>query len=293
MQVLKAIRVKHWLKNGLVFLPIIFSGRLTDSHLLLVSVISFFSFSFMASAIYLLNDIHDKDADAQHPRKRTRPIASGAVSVPLAAALAVVLAVLSCVICGVVAVQSIPALSVVMAYGLINIGYSLKWKDIPVIDVTVLSLGFLLRVLFGGYFCGVAVSQWLCLSILAMSFFFALGKRRGELRRFGSSMRPSLEHYTVEFFDKSMYVFMAAGIVFYSLWLFDRMEGSMEGSLWMPIVLSVCVVIAVVVCLRYCLDIETNASDGDPVEVVFSDKVLLASVFLWLIIMIGLLYLLL
>ena len=84
MQVLKAIRVKHWLKNGLVFLPIIFSGRLTDSHLLLVSVISFFSFSFMASAIYLLNDIHDKDADAQHPRKRTRPIASGAVSVPLA-----------------------------------------------------------------------------------------------------------------------------------------------------------------------------------------------------------------
>lgn len=288
LNILKAIRIKHWLKNGLVFLPIIFSGQLFDPTMLLSSFEAFLSFSFMASTIYLINDIKDKEKDANHPTKRERPIASGALSTKAASIIAVILFVFSCAICVAFSTEKLLSISTILCYGLLNIAYSLKLKNIPVIDVTILSLGFIFRVFFGGFFCGVVVSQWMCLSILAISFFFGLGKRRGELKLYGSSMRQSLEAYSMGFLDKSMYVFVSLGLVFFSLWLFDRI--SEMGSYYIPIALSLCVILTIVILLRYCLDIESDSSDGDPVEVVFSDKPLLAFVFVWLVFIIVLLY---
>ncbi len=180
---------------------------------------------------------------------------------------------------------------ILLLYGSLNIAYSLKLKTLPVIDVTVLAVGFLLRVLYGGYYFDIAVSSWLCLCILALAYFFALGKRRGEFQLLGSKVRSSLEKCTVAFFDKSMYAFMALGLVFYSLWLSERM--ACLNSILHPLLFSSCIVIAFIACLRYSLLIESGMSDGDPIEVVFSDRTLLVSILIWVILMVILVYLIL
>lgn len=288
VQIVKTMRVKHWLKNGLVFLPLLFSGSLTSLQDDVHGVISFFGFSLMASAVYIMNDIKDKEADAAHPQKSMRPIASGAVGVPMAVVLSAFLAFASLCISAIWAVDAVAATETMLLYALLNVFYSFKAKDIAVVDVTILSIGFLLRVLYGGFYCGIVVSAWLCLCILALSFFFSLGKRRGELLRHGADMRPSLRACTVGFFDKSMYAFMSMGLVFYSLWLSDRLKG-MEGTS-SAIILSISVIVAIIPCLRYSALIESGSSDGDPVEVVLSDKTLVAFVVLWVAVMVLLLY---
>lgn len=289
---MRAMRVKHWLKNGLVFLPLLFSGSLMHLQDDVRGIASFFGFSLMASAVYIMNDIKDKEADASHPQKSMRPIASNAISVSAAIALSIVLVLASLCISVVWAVDALAATGTVLLYALLNVFYSFKAKDIAVVDVTILSVGFLLRVLYGGFYCGIVVSAWLCLCILALSYFFSLGKRRGELLQHGADMRPSLRMCSVGFFDKSMYVFMSMGLVFYSLWLSDRLKDMDGGGSSLAIILSVSVIVAVVPCLRYSSLIESGSSDGDPVEVLLSDKWLIAFVILWIAVMIILLYVL-
>lgn len=285
-----ALRIKHWLKNGLVFLPLIFSGKITDLGLDALALAAFLGFSMMASSIYLLNDIKDVEADRNHPTKRNRPIASGEVSLPIAIAIMIVFA------CGSIALNAVslnPVASIIsiLAYGLLNVLYSCGLKHVPIVDTTILSFGFLLRVLYGGFFCNIPVSPWLCLCILSLAYFFALGKRRGEIRCCGTNSRASLESCPIDFFDKCMYVFMASGLVFYSMWLFDRLSGVNDQIF--PVVLAVCVMVAIFACLRYSFIIESDTSDGDPIEVVTSDKILLGSIIVWLIVMLALLYLIL
>lgn len=284
---IRALRIKHWLKNGLVFLPLIFSGRLAEPNLVVLAIASFFGFSMMASSIYLFNDVKDVEADRAHPTKRNRPIASGEIPIPVAIATMVAFASGSIAL-SVASLNPVASVASILAYGVLNILYSCGLKRMPVVDITILSFGFLLRVLYGGFFCNIPVSSWLCLCILSLAYFFALGKRRGEIKLCGASSRPSLEACSVDFFDRCMYVFMAAGLVFYSMWLFDRLSGLDEQVL--PVVLGVCVIVAIFACLRYSLIIESDTSDGDPVEVVASDKLLLGSILTWLAVMLGLLY---
>lgn len=285
----KVLRVKHWLKNALVLLPLIFSGQLFDLRICVLALCGFIGFSLMASAIYLFNDILDKNEDALHPRKRVRPIVSGALPIKKAVALALLLAIASCILTACLAIRSGASVAFLVFYGAINVAYSIKLKHIPTVDVAILSSGFLVRILYGGAFCNIAVSAWLCLSVLALSFFFALGKRRGELSNFGPSSRPSLEKYSESFLNKNMYVFEAMGLTFYSLWLFDRLEDTLDEAV-LPVALAILVIMAIISCLRYGMVIESGTSDGDPVEAVFSDKFLLFMIAFWSITIIVLLY---
>lgn len=280
-QLIKLIRVKHWIKNLLVLFPFIFAGRLSAWA---DAVPAFFSFCFAASAVYVVNDLCDVEADRAHPTKCARPIASGAVSERIAIALAVVLFALGFVCAAVFAVQAWEVVFYLALYVALNIAYSLRLKRVPIVDVAIVAAGFLLRVLYGGAFGAIWISPWLFLTVLSFALYFALGKRRGELQKVGASSRPALAGYNQAFLDKMMYVFLACGLVYYSLWTISRTGASSS------IMLLLGVPVAMIACMRYSLIIEGDVSDGDPVGVVLSDKLLLGLMLLWMVVVIMPLY---
>lgn len=263
---IRLLRPKHYLKNGLVLLPLFFSGRFFERAPLRSALAGFAAFCLLSSFIYIVNDARDAEADRLHPTKCRRPIASGAVGVPAALALAAVLAA---------AAASTGALSrfpadgwlCMAAYLIVNLGYSFGLKNVPILDVALLVSGFLLRVLFGAAVTGVVISSWLYLTVVSASFYLALGKRRGELRRQSDTARRVLRYYNDAFLDKNMSICLTLAIVFYSLWSADAANAGTHLIWTVPLVICLC--------LKYSLTVEGD-SDGDPVEVIYGDKILLA-----------------
>ena len=258
-------RPKHYLKNGLVFLPLLFSGKIfaddNFKHVLLAAL----AFSAAASVVYIVNDIRDVEKDRKHPKKKFRPIASGAVSVTQAVALAALFAAIS-VGLGYFAGSNITAWALLGSYVIINIAYSAGLKNVPVIDITILAAGFLLRVVYGGNAANIGVSDWLYLTTLAGAFYLGLGKRRGELLTNGAQSRKVNEFYTHNFLDKNMYVCMALTLVFYSLWATDPTSRAYSLFWTIPLI--------IILFMTYSLDIEKKGSLGDPVDVVLGNKTL-------------------
>jgi len=279
---LKLMRLKHYLKNFLIFFPLIFSGNLFNIRNLFLSIVGFFVFSLVCSIAYIINDIKDKDNDKLHSKKKYRPIACSKITIKEAIILIFVLIVLciSCVICIDIKLYS---LFLLFVYLIINILYSFGLKNIALLDIIILAMGFVLRVLFGASIIDVEVSNWLYLTVMAMAFYLALGKRRGEILK-SNNTREVLKYYNKEFLDKSMYMCLAIAIVFYSLWTVDVnvMNRINSNLVWT-------VSIVIIICMRYSMIVE-NDSDGDPVEVVLHDKFLLLSILFYGLILVGLLY---
>lgn len=274
-------RPKHYIKNGLVFLPLIFSGKLLRGdyfeHVLLATI----AFSLIASVVYIINDIRDVKRDRKHPRKKFRPIASGAISPYQAGLFAILLAAVA-VALGIAIGSSRTVWLLLATYLLVNIAYSVGLKNVPVVDVAILAAGFVLRVLYGGSVVDVDVSRWLYLTVLAGAFYMGLGKRRGELLTNGVKSRKVNEFYTENFLDKNMYVCSALTLVFYSLWATDPVRNA--HSLFWTIPL------AIILLMTYSLDIEKEGSMGDPVDVLLDNKVLALFGLAYVILTLSLLY---
>ncbi len=284
MNYLKLMRPKHYIKNLLIFLPLIFSGLLLDGNNFLKTLIGFISFCFVASTIYIINDIRDKDKDKKHKTKCKRPIASGKVTVKNAIILVLLLLMLTTLIT-ILAHMNINSILLLILYFIINIGYSFGLKNIPLIDIAIIVAGFLIRVMFGATLLNIDVSNWLYLTILAVSFYLALGKRRNEISKNGKLARKVLKYYNIDFLDKNMYMCLAMAIIFYSLWATDAkmIKHSNNLLIWtIPFV--------ILICMKYSMNIEGN-SDGDPTEVILKDKVLVLLILLLAIIMFLILYL--
>lgn len=276
--ILKLIRPSHWLKNILVLIPLVFSGRLFDVSSLSTGLFAMLAFCLVASLVYVVNDLMDAEADRAHPTKRERPIASGAVSPQMAVTIALCLASLAVAV-DLLSGAGAVGLALLGVYAAMNLAYSAGLKRLPVVDVTVLALGFLLRVVYGAIACGVEVSGWLYLTVLAGSFYLGLGKRRGEMDAVGDGSRAVLRGYTRAFLDKNMYVFLGLAIAFYALWA--RESGA---RLWtVPLVM--------VIFMRYSLNVESGG-DGDPMGVVLRDRVLVALVCLYILSVLAIIYLL-
>ena len=277
---IRLLRPKHYVKNVLVLLPLFFSGRFFERTALCAGLWGFAAFCLLSSLVYIINDLRDAPADRLHPTKCRRPIACGAVSVPAALALAAGLAALVMAV-GIFA--RFPALGWIelTVYLLVNLAYSFGLKNIPVLDVALLVSGFLLRVLFGASVTGIVISNWLYLTVVAVSFYLALGKRRGELRRRSDGTRRVLRYYNDEFLSRNMSICLTLAIVFYSLWAADTANADTHLIWTVPLVLCLC--------LKYSLTVEGD-SDGDPVEVIYQDKVLLALIALFAVVTLALLY---
>ena len=274
----------HYVKNLLVFVPLFFSGQLFSSPTKVVDAgLAFACMSLAASGTYVMNDIHDHEHDRQHPTKKNRPIASGLVSAKLAVIYAGLLFLLSIALHAFICVRSgavAYATAVLAAYIVCNVGYSVfGLKNMPIIDVSIVALGFVLRILYGSAAAGIRVSSWLLLTVLMGSYYMALGKRRNELRDSGEKTRAVLRHYTEEFLSRNMYMFLTLTIAFYSLWSADVAHPYA--------VLSVPLVAVIAMC--YNLNIEGD-SDGDPIEVILRDKKLIALGVVYVLMMLYIVY---
>lgn len=270
---LKLLRIKQYVKNLLIFLPLFFSGTFFKVESFVEVVIGFFAFSAAASLVYIVNDYKDIEKDKKHPKKKHRPLASGFVSKREAVALGVGATVVAALLS-----LFIPfyAVAIIVLYVAINVAYSFWLKHVPLVDVAIVATGFYLRLLFGGYVVGIELSEYITLTVVFISLFMAFGKRRNELLRNGAGARGVLKYYSSDFLDKNMYVMVALSLAFYALWVINVNPSQL---------LVATVPLAAFLLIRYSYDIEKDDSDGDPSEVVLGDRVLQAMVVVFVIMM--------
>jgi len=266
--ILHQLRVKHYIKNILVFLPLVFSLNLLDFASFLQTFLVFLAFCAASSAVYIVNDIADAPRDRLHPRKKNRPIASGKISVGMGAVMAFLC--LSCAVVLSIFTKSLTSGILLLVYLSLNTLYSFVLKKFALVDVFCLMVGFLLRVAAGAAVIGVPVSGWLMLTIMSLSLFMGFGKRRGEIRLTDgttSITRKVLSSYSAAFLDRAMYSMMTLSAAFYALWAIDGDTTAYLGTnrlIWTtPLVIAGL--------LRYALLLENNVSDGDPTNVLFTD----------------------
>lgn len=287
MEYLKLIRVKHWLKNTLVFLPLFFSLNIFNLDYVLICIISFLIFCFASSIVYVLNDLNDIEKDRKHLIKKNRPLASGTISKKSAWIVIGVLIfiVLLTMLILYIKVNNVFVFIIPSFYIILNILYSKIFKNIPILDVVFLVLGFILRIIYGGLVINVVVSKYLYLMIMFGAFYLGFGKRRNEFIKNGKQGRKVLEFYNKDFLDKNMYVCLALAIVSYTLWCVDPIVISKIGNDY----LFWTIPILMVILQLYSLNIEGN-SYGDPIEVVLGDKKLVCAIIFYIIVMGILLY---
>lgn len=275
---LNLLRIKHYIKNLLIFSPLFFSGSFFSSNDKLVSTgLGFFCFCFLSSAVYILNDYNDMEKDRKHPTKKFRPLASGAI-LPRTA-LWIMLICLSIVLSISFYLKSWQGGFCLILYFALNIAYSLGLKDLPIIDIAILSSGFLIRLFYGDFISNTEISKWLYLVVLSGSLYMGLGKRRNEFRSH-TETRGVLKSYNDSFLDKNMYVCMTLVIVFYALWTFESSNANLSWT----------VPVFILIFMRYSLDVEGD-SDGDPIEVILKDKELIFGVILYILVISLLIYL--
>jgi decaprenyl-phosphate phosphoribosyltransferase len=268
--IVKAVRPRQWVKNVLVLAaPLAALGgpvRYDYRDVLINASIAFVVFSMAASAIYLVNDVRDVEADRQHPTKRFRPIAAGVLPEWLAYTLAVVLGVGSLAISWFVTRD----LAIVMAvYIGIQLAYCFGLKHQAVLDICIVSSAYLLRAIAGGAATNIPLSQWFLLVMAFGSLFMVAGKRYAELRlaeRTGAKIRKSLESYTGTYLRFVWTLSATAMVLCYSLWAFDP---SRTNNTWF----AISVIPITIAVLRYAVDVDGGMA-GEPEEIALRDRVL-------------------
>lgn len=278
----KALRPKQWVKNVLVLAAPAAAGAdaLFHSRVLLDVLLAFIVFCMGASSIYLINDARDVEADRAHPTKRFRPIAAGVLPVGLAYAMAAVLIVGSIVLSFLATAG--PQLAIVMAvYIALQLGYCFGWKHMPVIDIALVSSGFMLRTMAGGVAAGIVLSQWFLLVAAFGSLFMASGKRYSEIllaERTGAKIRKSLEGYTPTYLRFVWTLAATALVMSYSLWGF-QLSNAADGpaGVWY----QVSMVPFTIAVLRYAADVD-RGNGGAPDEIALEDRALQVLALAWL-----------
>ncbi|KQB83462.1 decaprenyl-phosphate phosphoribosyltransferase [Corynebacterium lowii] len=280
---IKALRPKQWVKNVLVVAAPAAAGAeaLLNQRTLIDVALAFLVFCLAASSIYLINDARDVEADRQHPTKRFRPIAAGVLPVSVAYAMAVIL-IAAAVGISFFASSGYGLAVVVGVYIALQLGYCFGWKHQPVIDIALVSSGFMLRAMAGGVAAGIALSQWFLLVAAFGSLFMAAGKRYSELllaERTGAKIRKSLRGYTPTYLRFVWTLAATAVVMSYALWGFEMATAVDSSSgVWYQISM---VPFAIAI-LRYAADVD-RGDGGAPDELALSDRVLQALAGLWIL----------
>ncbi|MBK9924870.1 MAG: decaprenyl-phosphate phosphoribosyltransferase [Anaerolineales bacterium] len=283
---IKNMRVRQWHKNGFVFFALIFDKQLFHRDAFLITLEGFFMFCLISSSVYLFNDIADIEADRQHPEKKKRPLASGALPVSVAIIAAVVLALTAIVVGYLLA----PLFAVIVSFYLVaNLLYSRWLKHVPILDVMIISSGFVLRVAAGVALITVErFSPWLYVITTLFSLFMGFGKRRAEislLEQGAGTHRKVLDGYSIPLLDQYITIVSGMTIVTYSLYTFfaENMPVNHTMMLTIPFV--------VYGILRYLQLIQTGHAAGSPDEVALTDRSLQITVLLWGLTVVAVFYL--
>jgi len=286
VNLLKSMRPVQWLKNLLVFAGLVFAKDLDDPAKLSVAVQAFVVFCLISSAVYLLNDLIDRERDSQHPLKRMRPVASGALSLKVCLCTAAVF-IAAAFTWG--AFLGSGFLLVGAGYLVLNLAYSWRLKQVVIIDVMSLALGFVLRVLAGTLVIEVYTSPWLLLCTFLLSLFLGFGKRRHELVLLedeAAEHRDVLVHYSPYFLDQMISIVTTSTLLCYILYTLSPETVLYVGG--HDLLYSVPFVMYGI--FRYLYLIHRRSGGGDPAQLVLTDRSLLISVACWFVCALVVLY---
>lgn len=281
---LTLLRVEQWVKNLFVFLPLFFSGNFLNTELFLKSCVAFVVFSLASSTIYIINDYADAESDRQHPDKKNRPIASGAISKKTALGIATLLIgfIISIILFITAGLQqNIGKFAIViLTYLGMNLAYTFRLKHVAIIDVCLISIGFVLRVMAGGYITEIPISQWAILLTFVLALVLALGKRRGELinAQISGKTRRSLDGYNVQFADIALSISVTLAIISY---LMFTVQPEVQNRFGNKIFYTF--IFVVFAFLRYLQQTLVHNRTESPTKIIYKDRYIQATLILWVV----------
>nr|WP_296771283.1 decaprenyl-phosphate phosphoribosyltransferase [Rhodococcus sp. (in: high G+C Gram-positive bacteria)] len=273
--VIKALRPRQWVKNVLVLAAPLAAGSVTEGDVLLHVALAFVVFCLAASGVYLVNDAMDVEADRAHPTKRFRPIAAGVLPVKLAYAMSVVCLGLAI---GLSFIANWQLALVIGVYIAVQLAYCFGLKHQAVLDICIVSSGFLLRGIAGGVAASIPLSQWFLLILAFGSLFMAAGKRYAELQlaeATGAKIRRSLENYTTTYLRFVWTLSATAVVICYGLWAFE--QDAETNTNWF----AISMIPFTVAILRYAVDVDGGEA-GEPEEIALGDRVLQVLALAWI-----------
>lgn len=263
----KLLRPRQWVKNGFVLAPLIFAGEFLNFSAVSHALQALLLFCIASSATYIINDWRDVERDRLHPVKaKSRPLASGAVSVP--AAVVLLLGLYCLLIVGGLLMPTVFA--VILAYLLLNLAYTFVLKHQPVVDIFTIAIGFVLRVYAGAVALGVPVSSWMFVTTLCLALYLAAVKRRQELNRSGAEAREVLGKYSIALVDRYAEISATGALLFYSMFV---MSTKPDLVITVPLVLFGL--------FRYWYVVEALDGGESPTDALLADWQLLLTVIVW------------
>jgi 4-hydroxybenzoate polyprenyltransferase len=277
VQLLISLRPDQWIKNLVVFAGLIFGQRLLDGVAVTEAVSAFIVFCLLSGIVYLVNDIADRESDRRHPLKRRRPIASGALAVPIALGAVIILGVVS--LAGAVALGR-PFAMTAMAYLGLQVLYSSLLKHIVIVDVLTIALGFVLRAVGGAVAVNVEISHWLLVCTILLALFIGLAKRRHEIVLLAGSApdhRPILGEYSPYLLDQMIGVVTASTLIAYVFYTISPETQAKFGTSWLGFTIP----FPLYGIFRYLYLVHRREGGGSPSDLLLTDRPLLACVALW------------
>ena len=276
---IKLLRPKDWAKNLFLFLPVFFGGKLFDMPRLHLFA-AFFAFCFVASTVYIINDYRDIEDDKKHPKKRLRPLASGLVN-PVAALIIAAILLIAGFTLAYFADTKFRLISILSFYFALNMGYSFGLKNIPILDILIVAVGFSLRVKSGGYVADIDVTVWLNLMIFLLALFMAIAKRRDDIilkMQTGADMRKAGKGYNVDFLNTILAMFSAIIIMTYIMYCVSPITIQRLGTYH----LYYTCIFVIAGLMRYLQITLVQNEAGSPTEILYKDRFIQVTLVLWI-----------
>ena len=276
---IKLARPDQYIKNVFILLPLFFALQITDAQLFFSAFLAFISFSLSASAVYIFNDYNDVKEDREHPTKKNRPLAAGTVSEVQAVIMMVILSISGFIL---MALVSFKAAAILIGYLLINIAYSYSLKHIAIVDVSIVAIGFILRLLVGSVVVDVHLHKWLIIMTFLLALFIALAKRRADVMIFletGKRVRLAIDGYNLEFLNTAMAIMASVVIVAYTNFIASsQIESSFESQY-----LYLTTFFVIVGIMRFLKLTFVDQISGSPTKIIYTDLFMKLTLLGWVI----------
>jgi len=286
------LRPQQWIKNSFIFLPLFFGGHLLDVESWVASLTAFMAYCLAASSIYCFNDIWDVESDRQHPKKRLRPIACGKISKAGGYAIMAVTLMMSLCVCfaGFENTTMVKVGGIIVFYYIINLAYCTFLKKKALIDVFIIAVGFVLRVVIGGFATGIRLSHWIIIMTFLLALFLAFAKRRDDVVLYmetGVKMRSNVNRYNLAFMNQAITMVATVTMVAYIMYsVSDTVTRQFDNNY--IYLTSVWVLLGL---LRYLQVTIVDVKSGSPTRVLFNDRFTKLCIVGWLVTFIFIIYL--
>lgn len=277
---LKLLRPKEWVKNTFLFIPLFFAGEFTNLHKIAELCYGFVSYSLIASAIYIINDYRDIDSDKLHPTKKLRPLAAGTVS---RAAAIIIMAIVLLAGFYIAYMLKIKFLFIVALYFVLNLMYSFGLKNISILDILIVSSGFVFRIKAGGAITSINLTTWLVIMVFLLALFMAIAKRRDDILikvRSGIDIRKSIKGYNLEFLNLSLVLITAVTLVAYLMYTVSPEVLSRHTQNYRLYYTCIFVIAGV---MRYLQLTFVENNTGSPTRILYKDRFIQLTILCWII----------